>query len=332
MKNRISKLIICTIAAVLLISGSSYAFQANGEKEGETTNSQNMGTIGTKENPINYVDGTGVEFASWAKGKYFTTDCEYLNITENHDVEIRLVPVYEPNTYTLTVSAGEGKFGTESSVEKEVNFNDKTIDTAKEKTEIDSSKDLGTVLSGLTPEYSGYIPYYYSFGSSTFNKRIFIDKNDAAKTESDDADLETAVYDLKSGGTITLVWKDCADATGWNDSQKAAAKFIAVEGSLTEVQYHTCFGGTETVPYGTITVEKKLPGAVISSFAWKLKKNAVELDSKATAVYSKTGMDSSYDNTKLSSVIAYGSKYTLQSKELELIAYQRPVISGETIE
>jgi len=337
MRNKKIRSAALAMAAVILFSVPSYAsFRAVGKDGTVVTEADQLGTVGTAKNPIVSVDGTGIEFETWAEGLYFTQGCTYLNITEKNDAAITLIPVYEPESKQVTVKAGGGKFGTESSVKVTVNFDDGTLDPDLEMLEKDPAKDLSTVLSALTPEYTGFQPYFYLFEASTANKRIFTDKNDPSKKRTDDADLETAVYDVLEQGEITLVWKDNDDPEGWNSGQQAAAKFIAAVGDLSEADYHERLGGSEELPYGTVSVTKQLPGAPVSLYTWVLKKGSTEADRQSGAgisTYVKTGMDGTYDGANLSEAITYGSKeYTLATKALTFTAYQRPAIGSETLE
>jgi len=338
MRNKKIRSAALAMAAILLFSVPSYAsFRAAGKYGIPATNPYNLGTVGTAENPIISVDGTGIEFETWAEGLYFTNDCTYLNITEKNDAAITLIPVYEPVGMQVTVKAGGGKFGTDSAVQVTVNFDDGTLDPELEMLEKDPAKDLSAVLTALKPEYTGFQPYFYLFEASTANKRIFTDKNDPSKKRSDDADLETAVYDvLSEQGEITLVWKDNDDPEGWNSGQQAAAKFIAAVGDLSEADYHERLGGSEELPYGTVSVTKQLPGAPVSLYTWVLKKGSTEADRQSGAevnVYTKIGMDGTYDGAKLSEEIKYGSNnYKLETEDLTFTAYQRPAIGSETLE
>jgi len=360
MKNRFSTVFSLALIMSLLLTPATFAFEAEGSNSQVVSDSTALGTVGTAANPIVRVDGTDIEFDTWAKGKYFTEDCEFRNISSKNDVSFRLKPVYGPELKKVKFDAGIGKFGgTDKTLEKDVNYNDASFDSENEidgrtiggqyKSEeekalykanvYDEDKELGKLLADLNPTYqkasptdTEYFPYVYMLEGSSANRRIFVDADDTTKSDGDPA-LSAAVYDINGAGTVVLIWKDSENADEWNAAQTAAAGFVAKVGDLNRTEYIQRFGGNLTHPYGQVTRKKELPGADITAYAWELKVGSDSKKNGTEETFAPDGMDGSYDGAVVTETITYGnvSSFELKTKGLPLAAYQRPQISGGSI-
>jgi len=338
MKRRnFKQLIALSMLSVLVLSFTAYGFSAQGTSGDPVDDPAKLGTIGTETNPIKFVDGTGYSFETWASGLYFTTDCEYSNLTAADGKVFTLKPVYGSEK-TVTISAGGGKFGAEDSVEKTVNYDDATIESDKEVLSNSAENDLSAVLTGLTvsspSSYGSYKPYFFSYEASTKNKRIFVDSSDPSKTAADGT-LESCVYDT-DGQSLTLVWKENeGDITKWTADQTNALSILAVRSNYTQQEYVNTFGGDSSLSYGKIDLKKGIYGADNTTYSWVLTKKDASPEEPVTAnQYIKEAMDKGFDQAKLKETIKYGpqSKYTISPDELELIVYGAPTVSAVVIQ
>ena len=345
MKNRIKFAVTLTLVFSMMAAAlTSYAFEV---RSGSTTvysvDYLRSEGLGSPEKPIDYVDGTGEDFRSWAGNKYFTPDCVFKNITATDDDSITLTPVYG-GTKTATLNGNGGTVAGASTKALTVNFDDATIDAEKEIVSQDAEKDLSVLLTGTAAAKEGYYPYFYAFDNSTLNKRIFFD-SDASKTETTDKLISEAKYDVNGADTLYVVWKDTEEAKEWKQAQTDKAKFVAYDSRYaTKSAYYAAFGGKlsgagDDLPYGTFDVKKELPGIdhYTVSWKWTLKKSEVTKKELNGQEFSHSEVAKDLDGAKLTEVVKYGpsgetEKYQLTTDPIEYIVYGRPVVSAATIE
>lgn len=345
MKNKIRIAVTLTLVfSMMAATLTSYAFEVHGSVSGTwVTDAAQLGTVGSKEDPIDQVDGTGESFSSWAGNKYFTPDCEFKNITATDEAVITLTPVYG-GTKTATLNGNGGTVAGASTKALTVNFDDATIDVEKEIVSQDAEKDLSALLAGTTAAYEGYYPYFYAFDNSTLNKRIFFD-SDASKTETTDKLISEAKYDVNGAGTLYVIWKDTVEAKEWKQAQTDKAKFVAYDSRYaTKAAYYAAFGGKlsgagDDLPYGTFDVKKELPGIdhYTVSWKWTLKKSEVTKKELNGQEFSHSEVAKDLDGAKLTEVVKYGpsgetEKYQLTTDPIEYIVYGRPAVSAAVIE
>lgn len=345
MKNKIRIAVTLTLVfSMMAATLTSYAFEV---RSGSTTvysvEDLRSEGLGSSEKPIDYVDGTGESFSSWAGSKYFTPDCEFKNITVTDGAGIQLMPVYG-GTKSATLNGNGGTVAGASTKALTVNFDDATIDAEKEIVSQDDTKDLSALLAGTTAAYEGYYPYFYAFDNSTLNKRIFFD-SDASKTETTDKLISEAKYDVNGAGTLYVIWKDTVEAKEWKQAQTDKAKFVAYDSRYaTKAAYYAAFGGklsgaSGDLPYGTFGVKKELPGIdhYTVSWNWTLKKGEDTKKELSGQEFSHLGVAKDLDGAKLTEVVKYGpsgeaEKYQLTTDPIEYIVYGRPVVSAAVIE
>lgn len=323
MKNK-GKYIVTLTLVLSLLAGSMNVFAAPA-----VTGS------GTKEDPYTSVDFTGgSDFETWAAGKYFAPDCEFKNLTAAKDKTFTFLPVYD-SVKDVVVSAGGGTIGGKASETISVNFTDGTIVNDKELLEQDETKKLGSVLATLpAPVKTGYYPYFYEYDASVANKRLYFGSSVPAgliPAEGTAAKISDAVYDRN--GSLYAVYSDTADATAWKEETVNAAKMIAYRDGYDQAAYAAKFGGLSTLPYGTFSAKKELPGAVSLTYAWTLKLAEETKNTKTTETYTQNQIKKDLDGAVLSEVLHYGpgSCYSLTTAGITYTVYARPVVSAATI-
>ena len=345
MKKRIKFAVTLTLVfSMMAATLTSYAFEvSSGSTTVYSVDDLRSEGLGSPEKPIDYVDGTGESFSSWAGNKYFTPDCVFKNITATNNDSIILTPVYG-GTKTATLNGNGGTVAGASTKALTVNFDDATIDAEKEIVSQDAEKDLSVLLTGTAAAKEGYYPYFYAFDNSTLNKRIFFD-SDASKTETTDKLISEAKYDVNDADTLYVVWKDTEEAKEWKQAQTDKAKFVAYDSRYaTKAAYYAAFGGKlsgagDDLPYGTFDVKKELPGIdhYTVSWKWTLKKSEVTKKELSGQEFSHSEIAKDLDGAKLTEVVKYGpsgetEKYQLTTDPIEYIVYGRPVVSAATIE
>lgn len=323
MKNK-GKYIVTLTLALSLLAGNMNVFAAP-----VVTGS------GTKNDPYTSVDFTGEsDFETWAAGKYFAKDCTFINLTSADGKTFTFLPVYD-SVKDVVVSAGDGTIGGKASETISVNYTDGTIVNGKELLEQDETKKLGTVLAALPdPVKTGYYPYFYEYDASVANKRLYFGSSVPAgliPAEGTAAKISDAVYDRN--GSLYAVYSDTADATAWKEETVNAAKMIAYRDGYDQAAYTAKFGGLSTLPYGTFSAKKELPGAESLTYAWTLKLAEETKNTKTTEIYTQDQIKKDLDGAVLSEVLHYGpgSCYSLTTAGITYTVYARPVVSAAAI-
>lgn len=329
MKNK-GKYIVTLTLVLSLLAGSMNAF-ADPVVTG----------AGTKEEPFTSVDFKGDSgFESWAAsgnngtGYYFAPNCEFKNLTTADGKTFTFLPVYD-SVKDVVVSASGGTIGGKASETISVNFTDGTIDEEKELLEQDEAKKLGTVLAALpAPVKTGYYPYFYEYDASAANNRLYFGSSVPAgivTEEGTPVTVSEAVYDRI--GSLYAVYSDTEDATAWKEETVNAAKMTAYRDGYDQAAYAAKFGGLSTLPYGTFTAKKELPGAAGLTYAWTLKLADVAKETQTTETYTQNQIKKDLDGAVLSEVLHYGpdSCYSLTTQGVTFTVYARPVVSAATI-
>ena len=309
-----------------------------------------VGEEGTLENPftsVDYTDGeddTGMPFAQWAasgndgNGYYFAPYCTFKNLAASgNNAEYKFIPVYKPEEKEVTVDASGGSIDDNPSKTITVNYEDRTIDSGKEILEQEESKKLGTVLSGASVEMENYYLYFLEYDASVVNKQLYY--GDAMPPGLDDTDetvvnVEDAIYDVEDSAGLYAVYSDTEDATNLKTETEGAVEVIEYkEGFTTQEAYREKFGGSDTIPYGSFSVKKELPGAKNPSYKWFVTGDST---SYTAETFTKSQVKKDMDGKYIKAVLNYGptgNEYTLTTGEnaCQIKVYGRPVITPAEI-